>query len=545
MFFPATTTALVIDDSLTVRQSVRGILAQLGITRAESASSIPEARRKLNAGRVDIVLCDYHYGAGANGQEFLEELRHTGTLPLSTIFIMITAEASYEKVVSVAEVAPDDYLLKPFTSAQLAARMNKSWARKKLLEPVYKAIERGAPAEAVDLCYDLIRQNTPHQNDIIRLVAQLLTELQRYDEAAAIYQKMLANKLVPWAKLGLAKIYHLEGRGEEAEEMMMELLAESQNYVDAYDQLAQHYMLTERESEALEVLEQALKVTPCNVHRLQSAGQVAYRMGNMEAARKYLEKAVTHGGNSSVLDLRSMFYLGVSLLKEGKAKEAEQMRLMMSQAVEKNPTFENQNLLTLLEGADHVAMGRLEVAESRLREVAINIGEPVIDITLGSDLLSVVTLLPEGTACVEAWVREASRRFANSRLSIEKLEVAVRSHPAMVAAVHEEAQHINQVANQGMMLVVQQKVLPAADHLFQHARETRNSRLLLAASNACVRAWKQSKEVRFVDAAEEAFDLLVRQPHDQRSIEQLRQEIESARKEADSLSPSEGHADAA
>jgi DNA-binding response OmpR family regulator len=61
------------------------------------------------------VLCDYNLGDGMDGQELLER-RKTGTLPLSTIWIMITGERKYERVVAAAEMAPDDYILKPFNS---------------------------------------------------------------------------------------------------------------------------------------------------------------------------------------------------------------------------------------------------------------------------------------------------------------------------------------------------------------------------------------------------------------------------------------------
>ena len=91
---------LVADDAPTVRQSVRLTLAQAGITRADTANSIGETRRRVRSGAYDVVLCDYHFGEGMNGQELLEELRRSGELPLSTIWFMITAEASYEKVVS-------------------------------------------------------------------------------------------------------------------------------------------------------------------------------------------------------------------------------------------------------------------------------------------------------------------------------------------------------------------------------------------------------------------------------------------------------------
>ena len=134
---------LVADDAPTVRQSVRLTLAHAGIQKADTANSVGETRRRVRSGNYDIVLCDYHFGEGMSGQELLAELRRSGELPLSTIWFMITAEASYEKVVSVAEVGPDDYLLKPFTSAQLAERLQLAWQKKAFLRPVLEKIAAG------------------------------------------------------------------------------------------------------------------------------------------------------------------------------------------------------------------------------------------------------------------------------------------------------------------------------------------------------------------------------------------------------------------
>ena len=43
----------------------------------------------------------------------------------ATIFMMVTAERSYEKVVSAVELAPDDYLIKPFSGEVLRTRLEE------------------------------------------------------------------------------------------------------------------------------------------------------------------------------------------------------------------------------------------------------------------------------------------------------------------------------------------------------------------------------------------------------------------------------------
>jgi DNA-binding response OmpR family regulator len=130
MYFDENTTVLIIEDSLTVRQGLRTMLSMAGITRSDAVSSAAEGRARLKGRRFDVVLCDYNLGDGMDGQELLEALRKTGTLPLSTIWIMITGERKYERVVAAAEMAPDDYILKPFNSNLLLTRMNNAHKRK-------------------------------------------------------------------------------------------------------------------------------------------------------------------------------------------------------------------------------------------------------------------------------------------------------------------------------------------------------------------------------------------------------------------------------
>ena len=51
----------------------------------------------------------------------------------------------YTNVVALAELAPDDYLIKPFTAEQLQARLVKAIYKKHVLRRIYEQVER-APA---------------------------------------------------------------------------------------------------------------------------------------------------------------------------------------------------------------------------------------------------------------------------------------------------------------------------------------------------------------------------------------------------------------
>ena len=65
--FSDTTTVLIIDDSLTVRQSLRAMLSNVGVTRSETAANAADGLMRLQKRSFDVVLCDYNLGEGMNG----------------------------------------------------------------------------------------------------------------------------------------------------------------------------------------------------------------------------------------------------------------------------------------------------------------------------------------------------------------------------------------------------------------------------------------------------------------------------------------------
>ena len=71
----------------------------------------------------DIVLCDYHFeGTNLSGQDLLDELRRENLLPYSTVFVMVTGEATYAKVMEAAENESPSSLEMPGTMAIRAPR---------------------------------------------------------------------------------------------------------------------------------------------------------------------------------------------------------------------------------------------------------------------------------------------------------------------------------------------------------------------------------------------------------------------------------------
>ena len=129
--------ALVVDGNPNTRMTLAGQLRTMGLTSVSQASKIAEARRELERHTFDVVVCgDEFPKEGGTGQELLDDLRRNQLLPFHTVFVMVTAEASYAKVAEAAESALDAYLLKPITASDIEDRLKAMLEKRQALLPI-------------------------------------------------------------------------------------------------------------------------------------------------------------------------------------------------------------------------------------------------------------------------------------------------------------------------------------------------------------------------------------------------------------------------
>lgn len=295
-------TVLLVDSQNTMRSQLRNMLGMCGITRVAMAASAGSAVRKLHEAAFDIILCEYHLGEGQDGQHLLEDIRHHHLVPLSTLFVMITGESAYERVVGAAELAPNDYILKPFTMDRLRERLERALNKREAFLSVYGAIEAGNTLDAIAGCEAGELHYPAYAIDFLRLRAELLTSIGRADEAKAVYEQVLARRAVPWAKLGLAKTHYLARRHDEAEQILNGLIAENREYLDAYDWLARTQEARGHLNEARESLQKAAQLSPHVLHRLRRIGEVDLELGDADHAERTLAEVVRKGKYSDFRD---------------------------------------------------------------------------------------------------------------------------------------------------------------------------------------------------------------------------------------------------
>lgn len=304
---------LIIDRHPAARNSLRMLLSTLGITSVHGAGNSAEVLRQVKANSFDIVLADYILDDGRDGQQLLEELREQHLLPLATVYRVITGERAYQNVVSLAELAPDDYLIKPFTADELSSRLLRAIYKKNFFASVFAHLDNGAYAEALAACEVLLGNPENFLMGVLRIKGDILNVLGRYDEAELVYQEVLAARVVPWARMGLAVAFCGRQLLPEAEAMGKIVVEEFPEFLAAYDFLAGVHEEMGNLREAQGVLQHTAGISPNNALRQRVVGEVAAR-----AHGKVLER---HRGLSRQ-DIEDYTNLSRVMLDRGHAEGA-------------------------------------------------------------------------------------------------------------------------------------------------------------------------------------------------------------------------------
>lgn len=123
---------LVVDDFSTMRRIVRNLLKELGFANVDEAEDGAIALQKLQGASFDFVVSDWNM-PNMDGLTLLQTIRATPTLKHLPV-LMITAEAKKENIIAAAQAGASGYIVKPFTSATLAEKLQK----------IFEKMEKGA-----------------------------------------------------------------------------------------------------------------------------------------------------------------------------------------------------------------------------------------------------------------------------------------------------------------------------------------------------------------------------------------------------------------
>ncbi|MGZ4956100.1 MAG: response regulator [Methylobacter sp.] len=353
---------LVVDDQAIMRETIKHILGSFGARFIVEAESGINAITAMRIDRFDIVLCDYNLLRGKNGQQVLEEARHLKLLPVKTIFIMVTCEQSQEMVLTAIDNKPDDYLIKPFNRLQLLSRIERCYARKKYLASIENEIDNGNLYLAIQNCEKLLKLDDKKMRlQLLKIHAELAIKVGDFKKAEEIYQSILQERELPWARLGLGVVAFFLGYYDQAIKTFEDLIEQYPVMLEAYDWLVKAHESMGNDEHAVSSLNSAVTLSPMSILRQKKLALLADKTENFAVAKRAYTATIKLGKNS--IHGSSADYAGLANvhLKSNAANEALKILYELNQQSHNDP--EAKIRAALLENEIHQTKGNKALAQ--------------------------------------------------------------------------------------------------------------------------------------------------------------------------------------
>jgi CheY-like chemotaxis protein/Tfp pilus assembly protein PilF len=478
--------ALVIEGNQSMRALLVSQLRDLGVKNVMQCGRIIDARRHLEHLNFDFVLCELHFAdENASGQDLLNDLRRNQLLPFSTVFVMVTGEATYSKVAEAAESALDGYLLKPHKSSQLGERLQQARVRKLSLQEIFSAIEAGEFADAAKLCTERFESKGQFWLYAARIGAELLLRIDQPLEAKKLYEAVIKAKTLPWAKLGVARSMLDGGHAQAAVSTLENLIAEDPTYTDAYDVMGRAQFELGKFEEALATYQMASKLTPASVGRLQSMGMMSFYAGRPEVAEAVLKRTCLLGLDSKLFDCQALVLMAFVQFDRHDHKSLQRTSTDFERLMERNPGVERiQRLAQVVATLSMLQHHKIAQALVGVREMIKDVRSPGFDFESASNLLALLAQLAKRAIQLEEVVEVVDHlalRFCSSRAMSELLCVASHAHPAYAEHVRASSAKVLKYAEYAMSLSLRGDPTAAVEELISRGQETLNSKLVESA----------------------------------------------------------------
>lgn len=420
---------LVVDDFENFRLSLRQMLRSCGADKIELVPNATTAIQYTAYNPVDVVLCDYNLGDGKNGQHILEELRQKKLLKRASLFLMVTAETSRDMVMSAREYQPDAYLTKPINRAMLEKRLGSLLKQRQALLPVNREIDRENYPSAISLCLSTLPKQPRYKTWLMKTLADLYYKVGDLSNARKIFDEVLEQRELSWARLGKCRVLIALENYEQAVNDLKELVRVHPDYMEAYDLLAEALEAMGRPTQAQQILEKATEHSPHALLRQKHLASLAATNQDMEAAAEAWRSTVELGTWSIHDSPEHYLALGQSLSdlsegdlsKEGAQRSDEALRVL--KRMEKR--FPDQEAVTvrsrIVQSRIHAGQGRPGEAEKLIGAAEVEIDPETIDADTGVDFAKTLFRLGREDQANEL-LGVLARRFGEEPETLQKIE---------------------------------------------------------------------------------------------------------------------------
>lgn len=487
--------ALVVDDFVNFRKTVKGMLASLGVAHIVDASDGESALMRLSASKYDMILCDYNLGPGKDGQQVLEEAKHYKYVSYMTIFMMVTAENSMDMVMGAVEYMPDDYLMKPFTKQMLEKKLLFVLGKKIALREIVQSMELMDYEKALALCDEAIANGPKHIGEILRIKGEIFAKRGDHERTETFYREVSAMGRMPWALFGLGKCQYQQGRLEDAKDTFTQLIRTNDKVMAAYDWLAKVLGAMGDPKEAQNILMKATEISPRTLERQRQLGAIAQQNQDLKTAVKSFRTAVKYGKNSAFKAPSDYTTLARVLVDTDSSHESLSVLGDAQQAFPRDPGATVQ--IGLAESFVYQKLSRPEEARQSLHKVIkatekVSVRVPA-DVELELAKALILSGDPEkGKEIVRKLIQsdhENEGLLAETEKMFEGLNMAKEGQELLSAAVEEVAE----LNNQGVQLVKKGELAKATSYFDKAVENLPDNTLINAnAAYACMLDMKKN-----------------------------------------------------
>jgi len=473
-----------------MRTAFKAALASFGMTKVDLAATGTEALMRVKGGNYDIVISDYNLGEGRDGQQVLEEMRHRNLISLSTAFLMVTAESVYERVVAAAELAPDDYLIKPFNGEILRNRLEGILYKKEAFADIHRHFGQGRLEEALAGCEVLMKTHPKYAVDVMRFKGEVLLTLGNFEAAEELYKQIIRMRAVPWSRLGLAKALHFQRKEAMSEDVLHGVLDQHPQMVAGYDLLADVQMAQNKARDAQGTLSRAVRVSAKSGRRQRRLGEVAYQNGDLKTAEVAFKDAIEKGKNSMFFQVDDIASLARVHLEQGQVKAAGEVLANHRKTLQESD--EGKLINAIMSGRVSAATGdekqALECAQQavKLRSLVGSVGSPELALEMVQACLD-AGMDAEAATLLE----EVARNAHDSGPLLEKARQIYKTagKESTVSAILSGATEVvARLSREGALLLQRGEAQKGAETLMKASEAApRNPRVLMNAVWALLR----------------------------------------------------------
>jgi CheY-like chemotaxis protein len=364
---------LVVDDLTEVRAAYKRMLKSFGAIHIDTAANGDEAMQRCKENQYELILCDYNLADSRDGQQVLEELRHSGLLKYTTLFIIITAEVSREMVLGAIENQPDDYITKPISQQTMRLRVDRALLKHEDLLLIKMAIDEEDYEKAIEKCNEKINTKSYYRLDYIQYKAQLFFLMGNYNEAKKIYETVLIERELVWAQIGLAKTLIKNKEYDQVESLLIGVIENDHRYIEVHDLLSEYYEQTKDYRKSQESTKVATQLSPKSIIRHRRLAKIAEKNNDEVTSLEAYEEAIRWNHNSCYAEAEDYLALARKtvditreLIHEKTKNKIKKALPILERMVRRFPSNKNQVKSALIESQLLSNQGKEDKAKAKL-----------------------------------------------------------------------------------------------------------------------------------------------------------------------------------